>query len=406
MTRPGGPTAREQLRSDYLAELAALLWPGGSARLVSARSTAAGRTAYLVVPSRRRPRLLVPVGRPKAAARAVAAAGGGRDRRTRVARAVLAAALRLRLDVLFPDRIELVAGLGPDAALDARLRQLTDADATVVVLVPAAKANRKPVLAVLDRAGRVLAYAKVSAGGPTAALVAGEADTLVTIGGLEIPDVRTPALLHAGRWAGRELLLQSALPVPAGPSAADPARLAAAMAATAAALGTHRAALAGSAYRRDLAARIAALPPGPAARELAAVLDTVLRVYGGAELTFGLWHGDWSPWNMAATPSTLLVWDWERMERDVPVGFDALHHHWQRGLGTPRQAVADLIASPGVVTALGVAPERARCVTTLYLCHFAARYLADGQAEAGSRLGPVTDWLLPELSASLTAPGH
>ena len=45
---------------------------------------------------------------------------------------------------------------------------------------------------------------------------------------------------------------------------------------------------------------------------------------GTAVLSYGSWHGDWTPWNMAITHTGLLVWDWERLDHGVPVGFDAL----------------------------------------------------------------------------------
>ena len=41
--------------------------------------------------------------------------------------------------------------------------------------------------------------------------------------------------------------------------------------------------------------------------------------------------------------------------------------------------------------------SRSALVATLYLAEIATRYLRDGQAEAGARLGDVGNWLLPVL---------
>lgn len=42
-------------------------------------------------------------------------------------------------------------------------------------------------------------------------------------------------------------------------------------------------------------------------------------------LETALWHGDFTPWNMARLGPDLLVWDWEHSAKSVPLGFDHLH---------------------------------------------------------------------------------
>jgi predicted methyltransferase MtxX (methanogen marker protein 4) len=90
----------------------------------------------------------------------------------------------------------------------------------------------------------------------------------------------------------------------------------------------------------------------------------------------------------------------------VPIGFDALHYRLQRAVVRtgvePRAAVADTVAAaPQVLAPFGVRATDARLVALLYLIDLAARYLQDGQAEAGARLGVLGQWLLPELVAQL-----
>ena len=64
----------------------------------------------------------------------------------------------------------------------------------------------------------------------------------------------------------------------------------------------------------------------------------------------------------------------------------------------PRAAAEAIVAkAPAVLAPFGIQPGTARFVALLYLLEIAARYLHDGQAEAGARLGDVGTWLLPVL---------
>jgi len=129
--------------------------------------------------------------------------------------------------------------------------------------------------------------------------------------------------------------------------------------------------------------------------------------YGDIPLTFGAWHGDWSPWNMANvsgddhSPDKLLVWGWERFTLGVPMGFDALHHELQRRVQAEtdaRACVRDLVTqAPTLLDPFDVVPDGREATALLYLVDLAARYLGDRQAEAGARLGVLGTWLLPVL---------
>ena len=130
--------------------------------------------------------------------------------------------------------------------------------------------------------------------------------------------------------------------------------------------------------------------------------DQIVASTGRVDLTFGAWHGDWAPWNMASLDDTLLVWDWERFTPGVPLGFDALHHDLQRRIagGTdPRTAVSETLAAAGrLLLPFGVAADDAVSATALlYLVDLGARYVSDRQAEAGARLGVLGRWLLPAI---------
>ena len=161
-----------------------------------------------------------------------------------------------------------------------------------------------------------------------------------------------------------------------------------------------------SGYTSELARTIARAPHGPDRAQLEGLLDGLLERSRGGSLTFGSWHGDWTPWNMACTRSGLLLWDWERFAQGVPVGFDVLHHRLQSAIvpgGDPPGEAASRLWRDAPVTlrtfAAGV--EQARLTALLYLMELAARQLADGQAQAGARLGAVGTWLLPAIAEAV-----
>ena len=124
------------------------------------------------------------------------------------------------------------------------------------------------------------------------------------------------------------------------------------------------------------------------------------------ELGFGAWHGDWTRWNMASTSAGLLLWDWERFTRPVPVGFDPLHYGLQtavvRRRRPPRDAAAECVENAATTLApVGVPAAEAQLVAVLYLAELSARYLADRQAEAGARLGCPGTWLIPAMEEEM-----
>ncbi len=112
---------------------------------------------------------------------------------------------------------------------------------------------------------------------------------------------------------------------------------------------------------------------------------------------------------MASTDRGLLVWDWERFTRDVPVGFDALHYWLQAevvpGRGEPRAAASGCIdRAPELLAPFGGGPAEARLTAILYLADLATRYLADRQGAAGAKLGQPGAWLIPAITAAAAGP--
>ncbi|MPZ27108.1 MAG: hypothetical protein GEV12_12030 [Micromonosporaceae bacterium] len=386
-------TQDARLRTAYLRDLLGTLYPAG-----------AGDTEYLVLPTARRPRLLVPAGprTGRAAAAAVRHATEPRSGRARAVRQLAAVALRTgaaRLPLLDRVRVQ-TAG-----SLESYLRELFGSPIALAIHVGPARANRKPVLQLLDPTGALVGFAKLGTTSLTSRLVRAETAALTALSPLRLRQVTVPRVWHAGQWGEHRLLVQSALPVWRPRAALAPERLALAMREVAECRGTGTGPLATSSYWQRLQERVTAVTDQPEGRTLAAATATLLSRSGRVELPYGAWHGDWSPWNMATLPGTVLLWDWERFTMDVPVGFDAVHYHLQRQLAAGPDAAAAVRATldaAGRLLAPFAVPPAAREITALlYLVDLAARYLTDRQAAAGARLGVLGTWLLPVLVARL-----
>ncbi|MFG2106377.1 hypothetical protein [Micromonospora sp. AP08] len=385
-------------RSAYLGELAGLIWPEPAEPALRK-----GGAGWVVVPSASRPRLLVPTGSGRAAASAVRHSTEAVGRKARLVRQGLATAFRLGLGPLvFRDRLVVTGG-----GLDAYLAEVLGERALVSLHIGPARANRKPVLQLLAPDGRALGYAKLGVDPLTRALVDAEAAALRRLADLPLGPVTVAGVRHHGDWHGHALLVQEALPVRlprATPAAAEAAERAA-MVAVAGCLGVRRRSWAGSDHAARLADAVDALGARPEAGRLRAALKTVADL--DPTVAFGAWHGDWNGGNSAVlADGRVLVWDWERFEADVPVGYDELHRAVQTAIGNdgvePVEAARALIA--GADRALAPFDPDGRgadLVAVLYLVELAARYLRDRQAEAGARLGHVDTWLLPAVEEHL-----
>jgi hypothetical protein len=405
-------TGPERLR--YLHEVGRLLWPPPAVCQVS-RGGPVGPglvpvSEFLLLPRAGQPRLLVPASR-HAAAAAVRGYGEPGSR--------LAAAGAQLLPLL------LTAGLAPVAmrtrlwvsappgtgTIESCLREAAGPGITFSLHLGAPRANRKPVLQLLTGHGATVGFAKIGINPLTRELVAAEHAALVQLSQSRLARLQIPGVMALRQWAGLDVLVLSPLPVRRPRAALPAARLGAAMAEVAAAGGLHRGPLAGSSYLRRLRARLAAAGEGPDRTALATMLDGLAQQAGSTELSFGSWHGDWTPWNMASTSAGLLVWDWERFTGDVPVGFDAVHCQLQAEVVAGQQDAPAAIAAcarsvtgaPQLLTPFGAGPEAARLTAVLYLADIATRYLTDRQEQAGQRLGAPGRWLIPAIRAAMAA---
>lgn len=391
-TAPAQLTAADaQLRSQYLREVLALLYPQDA-------PDKPRTTEYLVIPDARRPRLLVPMGSRRVAVAAVRRFTEPQSRLARLKRDAVVLALRSGTwPALLRDRVSLS---GADS-IDRYLRTVMGTDIALSVHIGPARANRKPVLQLLSPAGETLGFAKLGTGPLTRRLVRAETAALTALSHVRLDHVTVPKVLHAGQWSGHQVLVQSPVPIWLPREPLTSGRLIEAMREVAGACGTSQGWLATSPYWADLRNRLGQVAAQAEGGELETAARKLVEHCSDLGLRYGAWHGDWAPWNMANTTGGLLVWDWERFTPGVPLGFDALHHDLQRRLQAgvdPRHAVEQTVRnSGGLLAPFEVVPDSAEITALLYLVDLAARYLADRQAEAGARLGVLGTWLLPVL---------
>jgi hypothetical protein len=404
-----GPDASR--RGAYLTEVLRLLYPPPCSTSPDDRPELGALVArFHVLPDARRPRLLVPAEVPRVAAAAVHATRSSGARFDRLKRGMAAAALRTGLSgLVMHDQIRVVRDLtgGPLDTVDTYLTSVLGRDLSVAIHIGPARPNRKPLLQLLDADGATFAFAKLGVNPLTARLVRLETAALTALSHLGPCDVLVPPILHTGHWRGYEVLVQGALPIPARPRPIAPERLAAAQLQIAYGLGTMRGSLATSGYWKRLRERTGSVPAASddggatgEARSLALAVDLLVAQLGDVELTFGAWHGDWTPWNMSVREYAVLLWDWDRFGTGVPIGFDALHyelHSAMRDSVEPPTAVRLLLArAPELLRPFGIVdPPAVRLTALLYLVELATRFLDDQRS--GGRLGVLGAWLLPHL---------
>jgi len=395
MSRAAEPMSRAQ----YLDDLVARLWPT-SEPTVTARSR-----SFVVLPRRDDPRLVVPLAHRHAAAAAVRATVHPSSFVRRVARVLLSAGFRtglapwvLRGRLAVPDD-----GMSLVAALEDTFGSPLD----VLMRVGPSRANRKPVLQLVRRDGTVLGYAKVGTTPLAAELVTTEARTLEVLAAHQLRDLEVPKLLHVTTYRGMPVVVQSALDSGRTVRPRSGRELTTAMVEVSRLGGTSRGTWAGSVRRRQLGVATTAVHNQEAGGEILRLVSRLDEV-PGLQLTFGSWHGDWNAGNFMVQGGRVLVWDWERFETGVPVGFDALHLALQTAVTVRGRAPAVAAASVhGALKELlapwDVTGQEAAATWGVYLAELGVRYLRDRQCEAGAAIGRVEEWLVPALGKAVAA---
>ncbi len=317
----------------YALQVSALLWPGHpqpSLVRATGQTPAGSARDWWVVPSPDQPRLLVPVG--SAAAERMLVRHGG-STLVRAGRRVVGWTVRngaLTAAPLVRVRVPRSVEPAPTAEDDCRSVEelaalVLDRAVTSGALLGPPRVNRKPVVQIFDATGLTCSFIKVGVDTLTRNLVQREAAVLTQLASARLSIVEAPQVQYAGPMRQLGVLALAPLTAahtPAGGAAPVPV---AAMAELAGSHGSYVAPLASSPFWTRLTSSAAELEPATQTR-VQAVLGAIGARWGSVAVTFGSWHGDWAPWNMAWSGSRLQLWDWERFACDVPWGFDAVHY--------------------------------------------------------------------------------
>jgi hypothetical protein len=354
---------------------------------------------YTAIPSRHTPRLLVPRRSRRVATAAIRHVIAPSSRRARLRQSALVGVFAVGLgDIVFRDTLRTSGA----PTLAGHLSDALGIPVQLSVRCGPARANRKPVLQLLDQRGRTVAFVKVGVNALTRALVVAEAEVLRRIEGRDLGGVRAPRVLRTEPWNTVELLVLDALPVwgTHGRSIEAGAQVAA-MRAVAGAATMRR--LADSPYLDALAARVAALGDRPGVAVLAQTVRNARLTE--AKLPFAAWHGDWNGGNTAVRDDQVLLWDWERYDSDVPLGFDMVHYELHeevtvRGTDPGPASSAMVRRCASLLAPFGLDADQARVVTALYFAEIATRYLGDGQEQGSTRLGRAGEWIGEALGAA------
>jgi hypothetical protein len=355
---------------------------------------------FHALPSTASPRHLVPAAPRAAAARTAVRQLRGPRLRTRAARLAIGSLVRVvPAGSPWPKGYTVREHPTAPSVLSWLRDALGRSDIVTAVALGRPRANRKPVIQVVDPAGSALGFAKVGHNALTRSLVAHETAALAALASSNRGRLRVPKVVDSSELLDLQLLLISPLPTDRpGVRPPSPQQLLDAVRDIAGVGGVRRRRWTHTPQAERVADRMAGL--GNRGEFLLPAVSH-LRTRD-PDVLLGAWLGDLNPGNLAADGATVMVWDWERYETDVPLGSDLLHHELMRDVTVrsvpPAQAAQALVHSaPALLAPLGLAEAEAATVVLDYLLRLAVRFLGDGQDEMGASLGQVETWLAPAL---------
>lgn len=398
-----------------LADALGPLWPDMSEPAVRrglwpAEADSAWSSELLLFPSKRRPRLLLPT-ESTLASRTFQMGRPATSRTQALMNAFITRALSMGAARAWPSRmLSRRHGTSADETIEGFLTTVFAQPVAVAVALGPRRANRKPVLLVVDREGTSLGVVKIGTTALTGRLVAAEATNLVELSGLSWDHLVIPRCITSTTWNGLQVLVQTALPTWRGSARPSRQLRLRAMQEVARCRGSSRLPLSNSRYVHRLTDRLKQVRDPQVAALGTQVLGAIDANGRGDVIEFGAWHGDWSAWNMALDGEQVLLWDWERFEDDVPVGFDELHYCFRALRQASRSAsepgVALLTKAPDLLGDFGVAGSQSPSIAALYLLEMGTRFLSDREQVTGLDTAPVKQWMVPALQSFLRCSGE
>lgn len=259
------------------------------------------------------------------------------------------------------------------------------------------RANQKPVVQLHDRAGRTIAFVKVAWNDLTRELLEAERRSLETLAGASDRGFTVPPILARGEFGAATWLAIGPVGVPhrERPERSTIDRLAIDVEHTAPASEVETEA-------SDFVARLRTEAIGLDAGRRA--VEALVDRDRGRPLRLAASHGDFVPWNILSGRPQPAVWDWERYERDVPVGADRLHHRFQIAVQRSRSTVGDALAAIDreLETILPDLPaDRRSAHLDWYITALLVRY----EHDAGEHTTPRLASRIADLTTVLTGRG-
>ena len=367
---------------------------------------------------------LVSLATQRGAASALTSYNALRSRRKRVVRRVLGAGLRTGLvQPLLRTKIDIgvrSAATSEQQAADLLTEHLrtvcgasrSDAARLVVAIGAGDGPYRKPVLQVFSAKGRPLGFVKAGWNEWTRDGVRREAAALRAC---ETRSTKfgVPRLLGLSDWHDLSLLATAPLPDRVRSIGADAPLPAASVLREISQLSEGATGpLARSTWWRGVRSRIRHGVTDPPSRQaLERVASQLEADYGDVLLEYGFCHGDFVPWNLARVGGRLYVWDWESSMPDAPLGFDAVHYHFQVafvGRGLPLGEASALAARSARPALLELGVPAAYC-GLLAVLHLAELFLRHEEARnatgvADERFYPAITSVLGQQFADLRQP--
>jgi hypothetical protein len=334
---------------------------------------------WLVLESRREPRWLLP-----ARCRECGKALLRHDQGQRNPRALKVLSFLQGTGVLRWAPISRVRVRGRDmhTGVEAMLGDIVGDRVTMCVRLGRRRMRRSLLLQLVNADGRTVAFAKLATTDEAVRALRTETANLERVAQI-IPEalVLSPKVLHTGNWQGHELLIMSPL-LPRRTTRPGDGIPVERMLKMARVVPRPAEQVAGAAFTRRQSACIEALRVGPDATVLRRAQQYLLTTFGDVVLEVGLWHGDWVPWNMAATDHGIQLWDWEHFSERVPVGWDLVHYLSQRlriSSGMKRKLEGRWLSQAfhNVSHHMGLGRREILALVMSYLIEINIRYLAD-----------------------------
>ncbi len=253
--------------------------------------------------------------------------------KARVAKALLAAGLRLGFGSRLLPRVQIVLrgphrGEGP-LLLEYLKDVLGRDDLSVAIALGTPGFHRKPVLVVVTAKGAALAYVKLGSNAATDTLIQHETRVLEHLGSKTFHTFTVPLVLHADSWNGRYMCIQSALDGKTRPPSSIPVSRYLDISRELAATHLQWRSLEDSGFWEELMTRIDASSNDYCRSVLERGIRKAEDWSRGSRVPFYFSHGDFTPWNVKLNDDRIVVFDWEYARQDGLPGRDVFHFIFQ-----------------------------------------------------------------------------